>query len=435
MQGLLSFEQAPPISAPLRFFLTAPVFAIFAGLLLVWSGPELFSSRWTPAALALTHLVTVGFMLQAMLGALMQLLPVMAGANLQRPLLIARVVHAAITSGTICLIAAFLTYRTVLFACAMLFLGGGVTIFIAAAGHALFKVTTNSPTVRGLKLALIGLGTTVGLGLLLAAALGWSLPLPLVQLANIHLGWGLAAWSCVVLASVAHVAVPMFQLTPDYPAWFARSVAWALLAVISLWTIADLAGLAVASAMLATIVVLSAACFAVLTLKIQRQSKRPSFDTVQMLWRVAMLSSLVACSLWLLAQFVPALGETLVWPLLFGALLLYGGFMSIIVGMLYKIVPFLVWLHLQNLGRGRMPAPNMKKVLDEKQMRRQMNAHFVSLATIVLAVLWPDWFIYPAGFALVVANGWLLRNLLSATAVYRTHSAKISALTAGQADR
>jgi hypothetical protein len=85
MQALLSFDQAPPLAAPLRFFLTAPLFAILAALLVLWSGPELFASRWTGAALALTHLITVGFMLQVMLGAMLQILPVVAGANISRP--------------------------------------------------------------------------------------------------------------------------------------------------------------------------------------------------------------------------------------------------------------------------------------------------------------------------------------------------------------
>lgn len=135
MSGLLSFEQAPPISAPLRFFMTAPVFAILAGLLLLWSGPDLFASRWTPAALALTHLITAGFMLQAMLGAMMQLLPVMAGANMGRPLLVAGIVHAAITPGALLLVAAFLTYQPWLFGLAASFLGVGITVFITAAAR------------------------------------------------------------------------------------------------------------------------------------------------------------------------------------------------------------------------------------------------------------------------------------------------------------
>ena len=53
---MLSFENAPPFSAPLRFFLTAPLFAVLAGLLLVIEGPVVFASRWTPGALAATHL-------------------------------------------------------------------------------------------------------------------------------------------------------------------------------------------------------------------------------------------------------------------------------------------------------------------------------------------------------------------------------------------
>jgi hypothetical protein len=68
MQALLSFDQAPPFPAPFRFFLTAPLFAMLAGLLMLWRGPDLFASRWTPSALAATHLITVGFMLQVMLG-------------------------------------------------------------------------------------------------------------------------------------------------------------------------------------------------------------------------------------------------------------------------------------------------------------------------------------------------------------------------------
>ena len=69
MQPSLSFEQAPPISVPFRFFLTAPLFGMAAGLLLLWQGPAALASRWTSVALALTHLIAVGFMLQAMCGA------------------------------------------------------------------------------------------------------------------------------------------------------------------------------------------------------------------------------------------------------------------------------------------------------------------------------------------------------------------------------
>lgn len=430
MQALLSLDQGPPISAPLRFFLTAPLFAVGAGCLLLWGGPDVFASRWTPAALALTHLITVGFMLQVMLGAMQQMLPVIAGANMARPLLVATVVHAAITVGALLLVLAFLTSKAFLFGGAVAFLGSGAMIFVVAAARALQKVPSTTPTIRGLRLAVLGLCVTVGLGLFNAVALGWSLSVPLLQLANVHLGWGIVAWGCTLLAAVGFVAVPMFQLTPRYPDWFERGFPAAALAVVALWSAAELWGLDLAASVLSAGMVLLAGTLALTTLNLQRQSKRPQLDAVQLLWRVALVSALAACALWLLARASQTLAQWQGWPMLFGALVLYGGFMSVIIGMLYKIVPFLVWLHLQNHGQGRLMAPNVKKVLDGKQIDRQMYAHFGALALLLLAVCWPGWFVYPAGVALIVANAWLLRNLLSAVAVYRKHMAKIDALAA-----
>jgi len=431
MQALLTFDQAPPFAAPFRFFVTAPVFAILAGLLLLWGGPELFASRWTPAALALTHLVTVGFMLQVMFGALVQILPVVAGANMARPLLVATVVHAAITLGALLLVGAFLSYEPLAFRLAVIFLGLGVALFVAAAAYALHGVPSTSPTIRALKFALVGLGVTVSLGLLLASSLGWSLDVPLLQLADIHLSWGFVAWGSALLAAVGFVVVPMFQLTPSYPDWFGRNFSVAALAVVLLWTLANLEGWDRASVLLGGAVVAAAAVFAAVTLNIQRRSKRAKFDATQHYWRVAMLSALAACALWLAARTLPLFEQWLGWPLLCGVLLLFGGFMSVMIGMLYKIVPFLIWMHLQHRGRGRLMAPNMKKVMAERQMDRQMAAHFAAFALLLLAVVWPAWFVYPAGLALIVANAWLLRNLLAASGVYRQHIAKIEALIAG----
>ena len=47
------------------------------------------TSRWSPGALAMTHLIVVDFMLQAMCGSLLQFVAVVAGANIWRPRLVA----------------------------------------------------------------------------------------------------------------------------------------------------------------------------------------------------------------------------------------------------------------------------------------------------------------------------------------------------------
>ena len=104
----LSFEQAPPFSVPLRFFLTAPGFLVLAAMLMLWEGPPLFASRWLPATLALTHLLVLGFMAQVMLGALLQILPVAVGVTVLCPRLTAALIHLPLTLGTLTLAGAFL---------------------------------------------------------------------------------------------------------------------------------------------------------------------------------------------------------------------------------------------------------------------------------------------------------------------------------------
>ena len=427
MQALISYDESPPLGTPFRFFLTAPFFGILAGLLLLWSGPEAFASRWTPSVLALTHLLTAGFMLQIIVGALFQILPVVVGANVVKSPIVTCVIHIALTLGALFLAAAFQSFSPLLFKSSAVFCALGVAVFAVSAIHALQGVSTTNPTTQGLKVSLVGLGVTVILGVFLVISLGWSLDLPLVLLADIHLGWGLGAFVTVLLAAVSYVVVPMFQITPSYPGWFVRLFAFSMLGAVASWSVAEFIGFHPVSSVLGAVVVLVAAVFAAVTLKIQRGSKRARFDANQHGWRLAMLSGLASGAVWLASRH-PAVNEWQEWPLLFGVLLLFGCFMTVMISMLYKIVPFLVWLHLQNYGQGKVIAPNMKKIIGEQSMNRQMRVHFAACSLLLLAVLWPAWFVYPAGVALVVANTWLAHNLLSAMSTYRGHQRKIDAL-------
>src|SRR3546814_17485279 len=99
MQRALSFQQSPASGVPLRFLFTAPVFVLLAALLLLWSGPAALASRWTGQALALTHLLTLGVLANAMAGALMPILPVATGIRVLAPRATSIVVHAFLNLG------------------------------------------------------------------------------------------------------------------------------------------------------------------------------------------------------------------------------------------------------------------------------------------------------------------------------------------------
>lgn len=431
MQGLLSFENAPPFAAPLRFFLTAPLFAVLAGLLLAVLGPDALVSRWTPGALALTHLITIGFMLQAMVGALIQVLPVVAGANLQRPILVATIVHLGLTLGTLLLAAGFVLGAPVLIKIAAGLLLLAVLVFLLAGAEALYGVPSTSPTIRGLKLALSGLLGVVGLGAALAMAFAHGWAWPMLLLTDLHAAWGLGAWAGILLASMAYVVVPMFQLTPGYPArpswWFPITL---MLAII-LWSQAVLLDWPLVILFSQLLTAAAGIAFAALTLYLQSQRRRAKSDATSRYWQLGLVTSIFALILLSTVALWPdATGQA--WTVGFGVLILAGGFVPFICGMLYKIVPFLSWLHLQNLGQMKVAAPPMNKILSDADGMRQMQAYAAAFALLVLAVIWPEPLARVAGLAFALANGWLAWNLAIAYRRFCLHAAVITEKLAAQ---
>lgn len=419
MQALLSFDQAPPFAAPLRFFLTAPLFGLLAGVLLLFFGMDVLSSRWSSAALAITHLLTLGFMLQIMLGALIQILPVVAGANLRMPGLLAALVHISLSLGTLALAGGFL------FGVATLLHGGAALLFFAvltfllAAWQALRGVPSTSPTIAGIKLALLGLLGVLVLGVFLVFALSQGTRFSILALTDLHAAWGLAVWVGVLLVALAYVVVPMFQLTPGYPArasWF-----WppAIIILLLLWTLAlgfeSVLFIRLVKALLAVL----GMAFCWLTLRLQAKRRRAKVDATSAYWQQGLVAGILALLMLLAAAIWPVLAEHAAWPLVFAILLLVGGFISFMTGMLYKIVPFLAWLHLQNRGKGRVAAPTMNKLLADKAMLWQLQTQRCSLLLLLLAVFFPVWGGALAGLAVIASMSWLAFNLLHVVWRYR----------------
>ena len=81
MSGL-AISEAPPANVPLRFLIASVLWGIVAGGWIAWHGDTGLASRWTPATVVLVHLLVLGVIGNAMLGALTQFLPVAARSRL-----------------------------------------------------------------------------------------------------------------------------------------------------------------------------------------------------------------------------------------------------------------------------------------------------------------------------------------------------------------
>ena len=424
MSSPLSFEQAPPISVPYRFFLTAPLFGAFAGIVLTVLGPETLESRWSPGALAMTHLIVVDFMLQAMCGSLLQFVAVVAGANIWRPRLVAAIVHPLITIGAVFLASAFLFGQPVLFLLAALAFIAALGLFLSVMAIALLRTPARGMSIHVLRLAVLGLLVTVILGAVLAVALGLPEPVaprwPLLPLINVHVAWGLGGWALMLVIGVSYMVVPMFQLTPGYPVWLSRLLPAALFFTLCAWTLQLIPDGEMAQALRPAIGIAGATLagtYAAVTLWLQSRRRRRQTDATFMFWRVAMLSLAAFALSWLALAALPPFADPQRVPVWLGVLALPGLFVCVITGMLYKIMPFLNWLHLQQRGGMAATLPNMKQMIPEASMRGQMLLHFTALALLLAAVVFPA-LARIAGILFAASCLWLEWNLIGAARLY-----------------
>lgn len=406
----LSLEQAPPIHLPLRLFLTAPWFVVAAGLLLIVHGEAIFASRWTPAALAVTHLLTIGFLGQVMCGALIQALPVITGAPLPGVTRTGPLTHGLMTLGAGLLAWGFLGGGPL-----PLGLGAGASalgllLFLAAAAAALLRAPGAPATRIALWLALASLAVTVLLGLAMTGMLlGW---LQLPQFADwvvAHLSWGLLGWVGLVVVGIAYQMVPLFHVTPEYPRWMVRLLAPWLFGSVAVGSLLLVAGLHGPAEWATGLNGLGFGTFALVTLDRQRRRSRPRLDVTLWHWRAAMAAALAALGGWLFQAPAP----------LVGVLLLVGVGVGLPSGMLFKIVPFLCWFHLQARqvasGRFDVRVPLMHKLLADRPTRWHFRLHVLAVALLVACAIWPV--LAPAaGIALASAALWLFVLLATAAA-------------------
>ncbi|MDK2125751.1 permease [Parachitinimonas caeni] len=419
---MLSYDAAPPFSAPLRFFLTAPIFGMLAGLGLLLAGDLALSSRWTPQALALTHLFTLGCLGQVMLGALIQILPVLAGCSLPQPKRFAWLTHLGLTAGALILAGGFWFGSPSSLQAAVGILVPVLLGFVGLTLYALMRAPHADASGKAIRWALLSLLATVLLGGSLGALLGWGLSIPLQATLHLHAAWGLGGWLIGLVGAVAFRVVPMFQLTPPYPPRFERFWAPALQCALCLLTVAMI--LQAPWLGLISHLLLAAALIALagMTYRLQRQSRRPQ-DVTTRFWSMAMLSLLTTVGLGI-AELAGLQHPAL--PVLLGTVLMAGFGLSVISGMLYKIVPFLAWLHLQRAAQRRYAIPNMRQILAEPAMQQQLHSHWIALVLLMAAACGIPVCSWLGGMALCVSQGWLLRNLIIATRLYTVTRQRIA---------
>ncbi len=411
MRGIadLSLEQAPPLWTPFLFLFGAPWFGVLAGALLLKVGALPVLDRWQGAALALTHLLTLGVLTLSMCGASIQLLPVLVGVPVPRVRWVAAWTWPLLVAGTLALAWGFLEGGTPWLVAGAAGTLAGLAPFLVAMGLALARARVSHHSLRAMALACVSLAVTLVLGALLVAGLGGYRTFDeIVLLAGLHLSWGLLGWVGLLLAGVAWQVVPLFQMTPEYPPLVRRFLAPGLF----LWLVTTLPVSWLWPGLWPWILLpalLGMAWMAALTLQLQRRRTRKTPDLTLDYWRLGMACLLAALAVWPLGALW---GGPWVWWL--GTLMLPGGVLSLLNGMLLKIVPFLSWFHLQHRQMahlrergGLVEIPHMHALLPTTLGRWQWRLHLLALMSALATPAAPGLLARVTGGLLVAAYGLL----------------------------
>lgn len=393
-----------------------PLFGILAGLLILCRGANLFFSNWDYETIALTHLITLGWLAMAMIGAYYQMVPVLVGGHVPY-IHLSRLTHAGFVIGVLFLVAGLYFFSPVLLAIATILLALSFLVFIVQLSMAVFRVAADRPTVLAMRVSLISLILAVALGIMFAGgyASWWDQPFERSVITGIHLTLGLFGWvGCLIMGVGFHV-IPMFYITAPFPRKRAKGMllcqisslivlpCFLLAEMFDFWIIA--AGLPGFAGML---------IFVFTIYELIHKRTRKVVDSTIRFWQVG-LGSLVFSLVFLgLFQWY----SNMVFVFLFGVLFLVGFAACIINGMLYKIVPFMIWFHRFSSLIGKANVPTLRDICPDKAARRQWKLFMGALFSLLIGVAGGvDPIIRAGGLVLMISSAFLFFNLYKAASV------------------
>jgi hypothetical protein len=395
----LSLDQAPPYKLPLLYYIMGASYLVGAYILLfVFSSA--IDSRYYYEAIAITHIFTIGFFSHVMFGSLFQMVPVIMGVPYTHVQIHAKVILFALNVGLILFLIGFFSSKMVLIHSGTLFLNIAFIYFAIISFKTVWKVEDKNATVKTFLTSFIFLFISVIVGLIIVIqhTNGFSA----IRFNDIHILAIIYGWAFMFISGVAYKVIPMFYVTKEYPL-FIKDYNFKFLSILIIVFSFLVVFESYFQSIIKVIISLSSAIFALVTIQLLKERKRPRRDTTVNLWYFSMSNLFVGSILWILSIIFDFNVDILL-GIIFGVGFLYG----LINGMLYKIIPFLTWFHLSSQGNFEA---EMSQVISVKNMRLQFYI-FVAGYIILLVSSFFKVVSFIALALLFVSSVLLLKNII-----------------------
>lgn len=358
---------SPPFRIVSKYFAAAILSFVILNLFLLVSNSSIAGHHFSPKILAITHIATLGWITMIIFGALFQLIPVVLEVKLFSEVL-AEVQFWIYLIGVIGLVYCFWYFETGLYMnISAILLNLAMFIFAFNIIMTFTKVKKWNITGLYLAAAIFYLIVTAIAGLLLAINLGSPyIKFDHLQYLNLHAHTAFIGWVSMVVMGVTYKLIPMFTLSHGYPLTFAKWAFWLInIGLLGINTIFHYADTTFLYYVFTPMIALGILLFLGQVTIIFKKRVRKKLDTGLMFSSYAYLMLGLTTVLGTFIAFIDY-QSILNLTLIYGYMIIFGYLSMLIVGQMYKIVPFLVWYHKYSSKVGIEKVPMLKEMYNDK---------------------------------------------------------------------
>ena len=390
---------APYIIAGLLFYLASLGALFFLELPVVLQAFELLG--WV-------HLHMLGFVMMIIFASMAQLLPVLSETHHAHPASLT-LVWPLLSAGTLLLAAGF--YGT-----PALLLPGGLAVLAAMAAFAfnlhrtLRQSRRRSSVLLSMRVGTLFLLLGVFGGLLIALGLEGRIGIDLLPWLKAHVVILFGGYVMVSIMGVSTVLLPMFGRARRLSeSAFGRSF-YTMIAAVTLMAAAALTGISWLEWGALLVLLAATALYLLLVIRFARSRQKTEYDS----WSLHIYAAFAALgAAWLMMCFWMVSGNDGALRLAFWLLL--SGFVAfLIMGHLYRIVPFLVWFEYYAPLIGEREVPLLHEMVDEKWAKLQFFLSLCGLLAATEGIVTEHTPLFHGGVAVMTAGALLLaRNVVA----------------------
>jgi hypothetical protein len=418
MTGLQT-ANAPSHKIVIPHFVVGSLAFLIGMTLLFFTADEWMNLYFSPKLIAIVHVLVLGWGTMIAFGALYQLIPVVYETSLYSEKL------AKVTFLVYSLSVVFLSYafwkasfsQLLFYASLAMFLA--LMLFITNLSLTYRKRTKSNISSRFITTALLWLTLTVIVGTLTAFNFKYQFfNHSHLQYLKIHAHIGLIGWFVMLIIGASSILIPMFVISHQTNTK-KLNLSYVLINM-------GLIGLSInwfldSNQIIELVMILSIVLGILNYLRyvylVFKSRIRKVLDTAMKLTFISLLIMLFTLIIiGILIGFHWFKIPTMSIVLMYGSSIIIGFISTIILGQIYKTLPFIVWLKVYQPYVGKFKTPLPRELYSEKWMKIQMFVYLIGLAIFVNGIVFQQLIIIKIGISLLIITATInLINVIKIT--------------------